>query len=88
MSAKLKKEFRYYLKNENRFIKNHYGKVVVIKGKKELGFYNSDQEAMEKTVKAGHKLGTFLIQACLPGATEQQAYASDEISMDNVLKPA
>jgi hypothetical protein len=46
------------------------GKVLVIKGQKVLGVYDSELQAVEETVKT-HPLGTFLVQKCEAG---QESY--------------
>lgn len=67
MASPLEREFEYYLKNQERLVKEHNGKVLVIKNCAVIGVYDSDQEAIEKTTKQ-HELGTFLVQLCEPGA--------------------
>jgi len=66
MEKSLKKEFKYYLDNQDKLIKKYNGKVVVIKDEKVIGAYDSDFEAIEKTSEE-HELGTFLVQRCEPG---------------------
>ena len=66
MASPLEKEFEYYLKNQEEFVKKYNGRVLVIKNCAVIGVYDSDQEAIEETTKE-HKLGTFLVQLCEPG---------------------
>lgn len=66
MSAKLKREFEYYLKHQDELVEKYNGKTIVIKGECVLGAYNSDQEAIQETCKT-EELGTFLVQLCTPG---------------------
>jgi len=63
----LKNEFKFYIDNQIKLLEKYNGKYIVIKDKKVLGAYNSNDEALNKTIK-NHKLGTFLIQLCTPGS--------------------
>lgn len=67
MNNELKKDFNYYLDNQDELIKKHNGKFIVIKNQKVLGSYDSEVEAIEETTR-DHELGTFLIQKCEPGS--------------------
>jgi hypothetical protein len=62
----LEKEFKYYLKNQEELVKKYNGKFIVVKDEKVIGAYDSHREALDKTI-IDHKLGTFLIQHCIPG---------------------
>ncbi len=62
----LEKEFKYYLKNQDDFLKKFNGRFIVIKNNKVLGDYSSEIEALSETRKS-HEVGTFLIQHCTPG---------------------
>ena len=64
---KLKKEFEYYLSNQDELVKKHKGKFIVIKDGKVIGEYDSPFEAVEETSKK-YELGTFLVQKCEPGS--------------------
>lgn len=66
MASPLEREFEYYLKNQEQLVKEHNGKVLVIKNCSVIGVYDSDREAIEETTKQ-HELGTFLVQLCKPG---------------------
>jgi len=59
-------ELEFFKANQTNLVNQYKGKILVIKGKKVLGAYNSTIEAFTKTVKA-HKPGTFMIQPCEPG---------------------
>jgi len=61
----LEEEFAYYRENQEKFAKENPDKFVVIQGKNVVGFYNSEKEAYDEMIK-NNKLGTFLIQQCLP----------------------
>ena len=69
MSAEspLKKEFAYFLANHDKLVEKHNGKFVVIKNGEVIGLYDGQVEAVEKTQKEGHALGTFLVQKVEPG---------------------
>jgi len=62
----LEKEFEYYLENQAELVKKYNGKYIVIKNQQVIGVFESEIEAVEKTV-ANHELGTFLVQKCEPG---------------------
>lgn len=55
------REFQYYLDNKASFVKRYNGRVIVLKNTKLLGVYDTDNEAIEASLKQGHKLGTFLV---------------------------
>lgn len=63
----IKKEFKYYLKNQTDLVKKYNGKFIVLKNEKVIGVYDSHSEAYNETIKK-EKLGTFLIQHCFPGS--------------------
>lgn len=66
MNTSLKNEFQYYLDNQKELVKKYAGKVLVIKGQKVIGAFDSEVEAIKETAKT-HSLGTFLVQKCEPG---------------------
>ena len=59
-------EFKYYLDHQSELVKKYKGKFLVIKDNGVVGAYDSKQEAYDKAT-SNFKLGTFLIQECLPG---------------------
>lgn len=63
----IKKEFKYYLKNQTDLVKKYNGKFIVLKNEKVIGVYDSHSEAYNETIKK-EKLGTFLIQHCFLGS--------------------
>lgn len=67
MESRLKPEFDYYLANQAELVKKHNGKFVVIKNRQVIGVYDEQPAALEATKKAGHEVGTFLIQKVGPG---------------------
>ncbi|MDT8415592.1 MAG: hypothetical protein RQ735_09460 [Flavobacteriaceae bacterium] len=62
----LEKEFKYYLDNQDKFVKEYEGKYLVIVGEEIVGIYSSDEEAYFESEKK-YKPGTFLIQFCESG---------------------
>lgn len=62
----LEKEFKYYLDNQDEFVKEHKGKYLVIVGEEIVGTYSSDEEAYFESEKK-YNSGTFLIQFCEAG---------------------
>jgi len=66
MSKPLEKEFKYYIENQNKLVKQYNNKYVVIKNKKVIGVYDSEVKAVQETSK-NEPLGTFLVQKCTPG---------------------
>ena len=57
----LEQEFKYYLENRDRLIKEHGNRYVVIKADQVIGVYETQDEALEETLK-DHELGTFLMR--------------------------
>ena len=75
------KEFNYYLEHQDEIVKEHNGKFVVIKENEVLGAFDSEVEAINKTLEE-HDLGTFLVQKCEPGkASFTQTYHSRVVFM-------
>ena len=68
MSNQLKKEFDYYLENQDDLISEYNGKFIVIKDMKVIGEYEDALTAVTETQKQ-HKPGTFLVQLVTPGNT-------------------
>jgi hypothetical protein len=62
----LKKEFEYYLANQEELVKKYNGKHLVIKDEQVIGAYDDQAEAYD-TASAKYEAGTFLIQLCTPG---------------------
>ena len=79
MSKPLEKEFKYYLDNQNEFVKKYNGKVIVIKNQKVIGVYDIESEAIKKTLMK-EKLGSFLIQKCEPGRKAYKATFNSRVS--------
>ncbi len=59
-------ELDYFITNQQRLVKEHAGKVLVIKGHKIIGVYDSDLDAYSEAKKRG-LLGSVMIQPCEAG---------------------
>ena len=64
----LKKEFDFYLKNQDALVKEYNGKFLVIKDLEVKASFDSFEKAVEWGAKY-FELGTFLVQECTPGNT-------------------
>ena len=59
-------ELDFFIKNQDRLVVEHPGKVLAIQGESILGIFDTPLEAYVETQK-NHKLGTFMLQPCSPG---------------------
>ncbi|WP_412464451.1 DUF5678 domain-containing protein [Flavobacterium mekongense] len=62
----LDKEFKYYLENQEKLVKDYEGKFIVIIGEEVVGAFNTEQEAYFDSERK-YKSGTFLVQFCEKG---------------------
>lgn len=62
----LKKDFKYYLDQQDVLVEEHAGKVIVVKECSVLGVYDTHLEAFTETIKQ-HERGTFIIQQVSEG---------------------
>lgn len=62
----LEKEFEFYIRNQEEFLKTYEGKFLIIVGEELKDTYDTFNEAYESAVSQ-FELGKFLIQQCLPG---------------------
>lgn len=62
----LEREFRFYKEHQDELVQKYKGKFLAIVGDKIDGVYDSELAAYTETKKR-HRVGTFLIQRCLPG---------------------
>jgi hypothetical protein len=62
----LKKEFEYYLANQDDLVKRFNGRFVVIRDQKVVGDYADQLSAITEAQKT-YALGTFLVQKVEPG---------------------
>jgi hypothetical protein len=63
----LQDEFKFYIENQDAFVKQYRGRFIVIKDLKVIGVYDDKLIAVRETSKT-HELGTFLVQKCEPGS--------------------
>lgn len=63
----LEKEFTYYRKHQDEFVREYNGKIIVIVNEKVVGVYPNKIEAYLSSIKK-YKPGTFLIMECTPGS--------------------
>ncbi len=75
----LETEFQYFLDNQDELVKKYDGKFIVIKDKEVIGAYDTFVDAYFITQERGTKLGTFLIQQCLPGEECYTTYVRGNI---------
>ena len=61
MTNALQEDFTYYRENQEEFVRNFDGRVVVIKNRNILGDFESQLEAVTEISK-DHEKGTFLVQ--------------------------
>jgi len=62
----LQKQLEYFKSHQDELVREYKGKFLVIKDQEVQGVYGSEIEAYTDAKKK-FKLGTFLIQQCLPG---------------------
>jgi molybdopterin biosynthesis enzyme MoaB len=70
MSDELKKDFEWYLANQDAMVQQYDGKVIVIKNGTVLGAYDTVTDAVLETQKH-HAPGTFIVQRVSEG---EEAY--------------
>jgi hypothetical protein len=63
---KLEKELEFFIANQDRLVKEHRGKVLVIKDQQVVGVYNTALDAYKDASKK-YEPGTFMIQPCNEG---------------------
>jgi len=61
-----KEEFEYFINNQTELVEKYNGKILVIKGRKILGVYNTPIEVLNESIK-DNEMGSFMIQPCSPG---------------------
>ena len=68
VATDLRKEFEYYLANQQKLVESYNGKYIVIRDGKVLGAYDSELAAVTETRKA-FPIGSFLVQRVEPGTS-------------------
>ena len=76
MTSVLKKEFDFYLANQDEMVAKYDGKVIAIKDGEVLGVFE-DYLAAVTEVRKSHELGTFLVQRVSEG---DEAYTMSIVS--------
>ena len=74
---KLKKSFQYYLDNKETLLKEYYGKYIVIQDEKILNSYDTEKEAIDKTIASGLKFGEFIVQVVLENDGTEANFVSN-----------
>lgn len=74
------KELQFFINNQEALVKLYPDKVLVLRGQEVVGVYDTPLEAYLRAQEK-YKLGTFMLQPCLPGP---QAYTAT-ISTPQVL---
>lgn len=65
VSEILNAEYRYFQEHEEEFVREHLGKVIVLKDQTVIGSYATIVEAYVATSQ-DHALGTFMIRQIVP----------------------
>ena len=71
----LDKEYKYYKDNQKSLLQKYKNKVLVIIGEEVVGIYDDETSAYQDSISK-YKLGTFLIQNCLPEKETIQTFHS------------
>jgi len=59
-------ELNFFIENQASLVEMYLGKYIVLKGNKVVGVYDSALQAYLEAQKK-HKIGSFMIQSCIPG---------------------
>lgn len=71
----LDEEYKFYKDNQDTLMKQYRGRVLIIVGKEVVGEFNNEAAAYNDAVSR-YRLGTFLIQKCVPEAEIIQSFHS------------
>ncbi len=72
----LETEFKYFLDHQDELVLKYEGKFLVIRENEVVGAFDSQANAYNDAI-GKFKLGTFLIQRCIPGeAAYRQTFHS------------
>ena len=66
MSALLEKELDYFITNQEKLVKQHLGKILVLHNQEVVGVFDDNLTAY-LDAKKRFEPGTFMIQECIPG---------------------
>ena len=67
MNIPLKKEFDFFIENQEKLVEEYNNRVISIKDGKVIGDFLTEWEAFKETSKT-HEAGTFLVQKVSSGA--------------------
>ena len=76
----MKKDFSWFCDNRHWIIAGHEGKRVAIKDGKVLGYYETDEAAVEGSQSAGLKPGEYIVQRCLCEEDDAEYYYTGKYS--------
>ena len=79
----MKKDFSWFCDNRHWIIAGHEGKRVAIKDGKVLGYYETDEAAVEGSQSAGLKLGEYIVQRCLNKEDDTEHYYMKSYTQEN-----
>lgn len=60
------KELKFFIKNQSKLVQQYAGKTLVLRGAAVAGVYDDALSAYVESKKK-FKLGTFMLQPCIPG---------------------
>lgn len=61
------RELEFFIANQDRLVKEHGGKTLVLKGQEVVGVYDTALDAY-LDASENHEPGTFMIQPCVEGS--------------------
>lgn len=79
MANLLKKEFDFYLENQDDLVARYDGQVIVLKDCAVIGVYSSELAAYTQASKS-HKKGTFMIQRVSAGTKDYTATFNSRVT--------
>lgn len=63
MASSLEDDYAFFLSNRADLLKQHRGRVLVIKNHEVIGEFDDEADAVEQT-RQNHRLGTFPVAKC------------------------
>lgn len=82
MESPLKREFEYYLANQDELVRKYNGQFVVIKDGEVHGSYRDQLTAVSDASKR-FAIGTFLVQRVAPGTAAHSQTFHSRVSFAN-----
>lgn len=74
MTSLLQSLYDWFDINRDSLIKNHENERVLISDNKSLGYFPNERSAVNYAKQQGLKLGSFLVQRCIPAEKEEQMF--------------